>query len=245
MKGVFAAAVAQLSGPAGLLAGGLALVAVATLAGAWAVGRRGGRRQVWFGAAAGALLVIAVLHLLPDAWTSARAAGIPPWSVPLTAVAAFAATFAVSRAGCACEADEEHASGTGAATALAVHRFLEGAALALTGPVTAVALGVHAFGEGMSVGALLHSRRRLLALWLALMCLGPVLGALAVTAIPVLGIAEPFLLAIAAGVLAQAARISLRAAFPHPRTAWRLSGAPTLAMVVAASLTAVAVHVTG
>lgn len=221
------------------------MVALATLAGAWLAGSRGGRRQVWFGAAAGALLVIALLHLLPDAWTSARTAGLPVWLVPLVAAAAFGATFAVSRAGCACEADEEHASGTGAATALAVHRFLEGAALALTGPVTAVALAVHALGEGMAVGALLRGRRRLLALWLALMCAGPVLGALAVSAIPGLAIAEPFLLALAAGVLGQAARISLRAAFPHRRTGPRPIAAPTLALVVAASLTAVAVRLAG
>lgn len=238
-------AIERLQSPAGLLAGGLALVALATLAGAWLAGSRGGRRQVWFGAAAGALLVIAVVHLLPDAWSSAQAAGVPVWLVPLAAVAAFAATIVISHAGCACEADEEHASGTGAATALAIHRFLEGAALALTGPVTAVALGVHAFGEGMAVGALLRGRRRLLAAWLALMCLGPVLGAVAVNAIPALAVAEPFLLALAAGVLGQAAWISLRAAFPRQLSSRRLSAAPTLALVVAASLTAVAVHLAG
>lgn len=229
---------------AALLAGGLGVVALATLAGAWLAGSRGDRRQVWFGAAGGALLVIALLHLLPDAWSSAHTAGLPWWLVPLSAVAAFAATIAVSRVGCACEADEEHACGTGAAGALAVHRFLEGAALALTGPVTAVALAVHAFGEGMAVGALFRGRRRL-ALWLTLMCTGPVLGALAVTAMPSLAVAEPFLLALAAGVLAQAARISLRAAFPRRLSGWRLTPAPALALVVAASITAVAVRLVG
>jgi zinc transporter ZupT len=231
---------------AGLLAGGLAVVALATLAGAWLAGGRRDRRQVWFGAAAGALLVIALLHLLPDAWSSAQAAAVPWWLVPLAAVGAFAATIALSRVGCACDADEEHACGTGAATALAAHRFLEGAALALTGPVTAVALAVHAFGEGMAVGALLRERRRLLVIWLALMCIGPVVGALAVTAIPALAVAEPFLLALAAGVLAQAARISLRAAFPRRLSGgWRLTPAPALALVTAASVTAVAVHLVG
>ncbi len=245
MTRVLTTAIAHASGPTELVLGGLTVVALATLAGAWLAGGRGDRRQVWFGAAAGALLVIALVHLLPDAWSSARTAGVPVWLMPLAAVAAFAATIAVSRIGCACEADEEHASGSGAATALAIHRFLEGAALALTGPLTAVALGVHAFGEGMAVGALLRGRRRLLALWLALMCVGPVLGAIAVTALPALTPAEPFLLALAAGVLGQAARISLRAAFPKSLTGWRLSAAPTLALVVAASLTAVAVRLAG
>lgn len=239
-----------MAGPESLLAGGLAVVGLAvvglaTLAGAWLAGSRGGRRQVWFGAAAGALLVIALLHLLPDAWSSAQAAGVPIWLVPLAAAVAFSATIVVSRVGCACEADEEHACGSGAAVALAVHRVLEGAALALTGPITAIALAVHAFGEGMSVGALLRARRRLMALWLGLMCVAPVLGALAVRGIPVLAVAEPFLLALAAGVLAQAARISLRAAFPGPLRGWRLSATPTLALVVAASITAVAIRLTG
>ena len=236
--------VARAAGPAGLLVAGLVVVASATLAGAWLAGRRGGRRQVWFGAAAGALLAIAVLHLLPDAWSSARAAGIPTWVVPLVAVLAFVGTIVVSRAGCACEVDRELACGTGTATALAAHRFLEGAALALTGPVTALALGVHAVGEGMAVGALLRDRRRRRMVWLAIMCVSPVPGALAVAALPVLTVVEPFLLAVAAGVLAQAARISLRAAFPARRSGWRPAPAPALSLVVAASLTAVAVHLT-
>lgn len=237
-------AVAEVLRGGGVLAGGLVLVAVATLAGAWLGGGRGDRRQVWFGAAAGALLVIALVHLLPDAWTGAQQAGIPVWLVPLTAVAAFVATIAISRVGCACEADEEHASGTGAAVALAAHRFLEGAAMALTGPVTAVALGVHAFGEGMAVGALLRGKRRQRVIWLTVMCIGPVVGALAVTAVPVLDVAEPFLLALAAGVLAQAARISFRAAF-RGLSGWRLTPAPAAALVVAATVTTLAVHVLG
>jgi ZIP family zinc transporter len=232
------------SSPA-LLAVGLGVVALATLAGAWLAGGRGGRRQVWFGAAAGALLVIALLHLLPDAWAGAEASRVPAWLVPVVAVLSFMAMHAVSRVGCACEADEEHASGTGAAAALAVHRLLEGAAMVLTGLITAVALAVHAFGEGMAVGALLRQQRRRLAVWLALMCIGPVVGAWAASAIPALDIAEPLLLALAAGVLAQAARISLRAAFPRRHSEWRLAAAPTVALMVAASLTALAVHAVG
>src|SRR5262249_41419375 len=51
----------------GLVVGGWLLMALATLAGAWLAGRDRGPRQVWLGAAAGALLAIAGLHLLPDA----------------------------------------------------------------------------------------------------------------------------------------------------------------------------------
>jgi zinc transporter ZupT len=228
-----------------LLATGVGLVALATLVGAWLARRRAGQRQLWFGAAAGALLVIALLHLVPDAWAGAKDAGLPAWLVPLIAVVSFAVTVAVSRAGCACEADEEHASGAGSAGALAVHRFLEGAALALTGLVTAVALAVHALGEGLAVGALLRTQPRRLAGWLAVMSIGPAIGAIAADAIPALLIAEPLLLAVAAGVLAQAARISLRAAFQHRRSGMRVMTAPAAAIVVSAAVTALAVYGVG
>ena len=41
------------------------LMAAATVAGAWLARRRRGHREIWFAAAAGALLIIAGLHLLP------------------------------------------------------------------------------------------------------------------------------------------------------------------------------------
>ena len=55
----------------GLVLAGAGLVAAATVAGAWLACRRPGHREIWFAAAAGALLVIAGLHLLPDAWAGA------------------------------------------------------------------------------------------------------------------------------------------------------------------------------
>lgn len=224
---------------------GVGVVAAATLAGAWLARGRGDRRQVWFGAAAGALLVIALAHLLPDAWAGAQEAGLPRWLVPASAVASFAANIAICRAGCACDAHEENAGGAASAAALAVHRFLEGTALALTGPVTAAALAVHALGEGMAVGALLRGRRRRLAAWLIVMCAGPAVGVALAGAVPALAVAEPLLLAVAAGVLAQAARISLRAAFRHASSGWRWTTAPAVAVAVSASLTALAVYGAG
>lgn len=234
------------SGGVALLATGVAVMAVATLTGAWLASRRDAHRQVWFGAAAGALLVIALLHLLPDAWAAARDAGLPAWLMLVAAAASFTVTLAVSRAGCACQADEQHANGAGSAAALALHRFLEGVALTLIGPVMAVALAVHALGEGMAVGALLRARPRRLAAWLAVMCAGPAIGAATADAIPALGVAEPLLLAVAAGVLAQAARISLRAALASPAPGRpRITPPPVIALLTAASLTALAVYGTG
>ena len=232
--------------PAPVLAGA-GLVAAATVAGAWLARRRPGQRQTWFAAAAGALLIIAGLHLLPDAWAGARTAGIWPGLVPAAAVAAFTAAGLAARAGCGCREHAQQASGAGAAAALAIHRFLEGAAIALAGSAAvALALAAHAFGEGLATGALLGSQsRRRVAGWLALMCLSPVAGAVAADAFPVPEAAEPVLLAVAAGVLAQAARVSLRAAFHGPRPARLLVSRPAATTTMAAIVTALAVYAAG
>src|SRR5215831_16844603 len=107
----------------GTVLAGAGLVAAATVAGAWLARRRPGQRQIWFAAAAGALLIIAGLHLLPDAWAGARSAGIWPGLVPVAAVAAFAAAGLAARAGCGCQEHREQASGAGTAAALTVHRL--------------------------------------------------------------------------------------------------------------------------
>ena len=206
-------------------------------------GRRG-ERQIWFAAAAGALLIIAALHLLPDAWTGARTARIWPGLVPMAAAAGFAAAGLAARAGCGCQEHKQQASGAGTAAALAIHRFLEGAAIALAGSAAvALALAAHAFGEGLATGALLGAQpRRRVAGWLTLMCLSPMIGAAAADAFPVPAAAEPVLLAVAAGVLAQAARVSLRAAFHGLGTSRLLLSRPAATTTMAAILTTLAVH---
>ena len=232
--------------PAAVLAGA-GLVAAATVTGAWLARRRAGQRQIWFAAAAGALLIIAGLHLLPDAWAAARAAEIWPPLVLVAAAGGFAVAGLATRAGCGCQEHQEQASGAGTAAALAVHRFLEGAAIALAGSAAvALALAAHAFGEGLATGALLGGQpRRRVAGWLALMCLSPVIGAAAADAFPVPMAAEPLLLAVAAGVLAQAARVSLRAAFRGLRPARLFLSLPAATTTMAAILTALAVHAVG
>jgi ZIP family zinc transporter len=193
------------------------------------------------------LLVIAGLHLLPDAWHDARDAGLWWWAVPAVAICSFVVASVVAAFGCTCGADQEHASGAGTAGALAVHRFLEGSALALTGSVTvAVALAVHALGEGLAVGALLTGRsRRRLAGWLAVMCVGPAVGAAVTSAYPLPSEAGPLLVAIAAGILAQAAQVSLRAAFRQLRPRAVVASPATPALAVAGVVTALAVHFAG
>jgi zinc transporter ZupT len=228
-----------------LVVAGAAMIAAATLAGAW-LGRRNARRDLCFGAAAGALLVIALVHLLPDAWSAAGQAGLT-WLVPIVAVASFAGTGLVVRRGCACQAESEAAGGAGTAGALAVHRLLEGVVLAIGGSaVVAVALFVHAFAEGLAAGTLLRSvSRRRAALLLAAMCLSPVAGA----AVAELGSfppqAEPILLALAAGILGQAARVSFAAAFRDVRLPRLVTSSPAAATLAAVIVTTLAVRGVG
>ena len=77
------------------------------------------------------------------------------------------------------------------------------------------------------------------------MCLSPVIGAAATEAFPVPAAAEPVLLALATGVLAQAARVSLRAAFRGLRPARLLFSRPAATTTMAAIITALAVHAAG
>ena len=240
--GALAHAPAMLSGRT---LAGLGLIAAATVAGAW-LARRGGHREIWFAAAAGALLTIAGLHLLPDAWAGARTARVWPPLVPTAAIGAFTVAGVAARAGCRCREHAEQSSGAGAAAALTVHRFLEGSAVALTGSATvALALAVHAFGEGLASGALLGAQPRRMAGWLAAMCISPLIGAAVADAFSVPEAAEPVMLALAAGVIAQAAWVSLRAAFHGLRTSPPLPSHSAAVTAMAAVVTALAVHAVG
>jgi zinc transporter ZupT len=229
-----------------LVPAGAGLIAAATVAGAWLACRRRGSREIWFAAAAGALLVIAGLHLLPDAWGGAYAVRIWPPLVPMAATGAFTAAGPAARTGCGCRPHTEQAGGAGTAAALAIHRFLEGSAAALAASAAvAVALAVHAFAEGLAVGALLGARPRRVAGWLAAMSVSPILGAVAAGAFPVPQATEPVLLALAAGVIAQAAWVSLRAAFHGLCTSRRELSHTAASVAVAAVITALAVHTAG
>ena len=232
--------------PGLVVVAGLAL-GLATVAGAWLSRRHAARRELCLGAAAGALLVIAGVHLLPDAWSAARQAALPAWAVPAGAVVAFVLGGAVIRMGCACQGGREASGGVGAAGALALHRLLEGAALAVAGSVAvAVALAVHALAEGLAAHTLLMSapgKQR--ALWLTAMCVSPVAGASLAAAWPVPQAAQPVLLAVAAGVVGQAARVSLAAAFHKVRPARLAAAGPACAVVISAAITVLAVRAVG
>jgi zinc transporter ZupT len=230
----------------GVTLGGVGLIAAVTVAGAAIAFRWHARRQIWFAAAAGALLIIAGLHLLPDAWAGASDARIWRLWVPVAALAGFTAAALAARAGCGCREHAERASGAGAAAALAVHRFLEGSAVALAGsPAIALALAVHAFGEGLATGALLGPQPRRLAPWLAVMCASPVIGAVVAGAFSIPATVEPVLLALAAGVIGQAAWVSLRAGFRRPCFSLIPLAQTAAVIAVAAMITALAVRAIG
>jgi zinc transporter ZupT len=111
--------------------------------------------------------------------------------------------------------------------------------------VLAVALAAHAFAEGLAVGALLGARPRRMAGWLAAMSGSPILGAVAAGAFPVPQATEPVLLALAAGVIAQAAWVSLRAAFHGVRTSRREMSHTAATVAIAAVITALAGNTAG
>ena len=83
--------------------------------------------------------------------------------------------------------------------------------------------------------------------WLTLMCLSPVFGAVLADAFRVPEAAEPVLAAAAAGILAQAAWVSLRAAFrsPSPQPGQLLLSRSAAVTAMAASVTALAVYGVG
>ncbi|PBC39117.1 hypothetical protein CJ179_37665 [Rhodococcus sp. ACS1] len=202
------------------------------------------RSALLLAAASGILLIIAVLDLLPDAWDEAQAARLPLWAVQVTALASFGAMGGVVRVGCPCEPGR--GGGIGAACGLGLHRFLEGATLALTGSVfVVVALLVHAASEGLALGALLGAPpRRRASPWIAVACLSPVAGAFVTSAVPIPDGLMPVLLAFVAGVLAQGAWVALKLAHQQRPADRRFLGVPAAAaMTLAAVLTAVVVLV--
>src|SRR5260221_14145222 len=95
---------------------GALLIAAATVLGAWLARRGPGRHEAWLGAAGGALLVIAGLHLLPDAWSAARGARIWAPAVPAAAIASFALAGLAARGGCACGSGRPPTGRAGPAT---------------------------------------------------------------------------------------------------------------------------------
>src|SRR5258708_709033 len=183
---------------------GVAMIAVATLAGAW-LGRRISRLpSISLAGAALCLLIVVLADLLPDVWRDLRQAGLPWWAAAMASAAGLVIADRLVRRGCACRGspggqpvtgfaagptrghDGGPASGRATAAALAVHRAIEGAVLALAGSAAVIAaLAMHAASEGFALATLLRSegRGRVVAL-LAITCLSPAAGAVVLSQVP-------------------------------------------------------------
>ncbi|CAM5732815.1 hypothetical protein SHIRM173S_04069 [Streptomyces hirsutus] len=220
------------------------LVTVATVVGAWLARRGFGRPALLLAAASGILLIIAVLDLLPDAWNEAHEAGVPHWTVLLTALASYGVMGAVVRMGCPCEPGR--AGGIGVASGLCSAPLPGGGdpgadRLGRRGGGAPGARGRRGPGAGRSAGrnrdgAWLHE--------IGLACLSPVAGAFVTSALPIPDGLMPLLLAFVGGVLAQAAWVALRLAHQQRPADRRVLGVPAaMAMPLAAVLTALVVLV--
>jgi ZIP family zinc transporter len=184
---------------------GVTLIATATLAGAWP-GRRSHRLPRLSLACATILLLVVVLaDLMPDILSDLSDAGLPWWPAAGALGAGFLATDGLVRRGCACGTGK--VGGRATATALGLHRAVEGAALAIAGSVAVVAaLVLHAASEGLALTALLKGERRgTAAALLAITCLSPAAGAAVLSQVPVPSAAAPVLTSVVAGVLLRTA----------------------------------------
>ncbi len=220
---------------------GVALIAGATLAGAWLSARTRRLPSAALRITAALLLAVVLADLMPDILRDLPGSGLPWWGAAVTAAAGFAMAGLVARFGCACApgppAPESPApqgrssaggpawppgpamagtgAGWGAAAALAVHRALEGAAVTLSGSAAVIAvLVVHAAAEGFALAALLRAGRRRLLPLLIVACLSPAAGALVLTSVPVPAGVSVLLTCVVAGVLARTALTAWRAARP-------------------------------
>lgn len=204
---------------------GVAIIAVATLAGAW-LGRRSSRMPtVSLACAALCLFIVVLADLVPDVWRDLRQTGLPWWAAAMAGAAGLVIADRVVRRGCACEPtpgdqpvnefapgrtrghDGGPASGRATAAALAVHRAIEGAVLALAGSAAVIAaLTMHSASEGFALATLLKGERRGRAVALmAITCLSPAAGAVVLIQVPLPPTAVPVLTCVVAGVLVRTA----------------------------------------
>ncbi|WP_141658691.1 ZIP family metal transporter [Carbonactinospora thermoautotrophica] len=223
--------------PAGV---GIFLVAAATIFGAWLGCRLTSRSAPLLGAASGVLMVVTIGDVLPGAVSAATDAGLPLWIIPVLGVIGYVAFGLAARNSCACESDPVY--GAGAAIAMAVHRMIEGAALAVIGTGTVLlALLVHATGEGAALAGLLGRSPRRLMPWLVLASASPVIGAWTAWAWVVPASAESVLFALIAGVLLRIAYAAFRTALQDRRPGQWADASVLTAVVVGCAITVMAV----
>ncbi|WP_214102845.1 hypothetical protein [Acrocarpospora catenulata] len=210
------------------------LVSLSTLGGAWLARLEHRRLSGWLAVASALMLVTALADLLPDAWHHATDNGVPLWWVGLATAMGFVVVTYFTRGGHghgqggftparrglhspgAHRRVKEVVSaalfgGMGTAAALAVHRAIEGATLAVSASaVIVIALMVHSASEGLALAALLDMARQPLGPWLALSCASPAVGVVIATIRPLPGRLVPILLGMVTGVLLRTAVVGLQ-----------------------------------
>ncbi|MGI9008594.1 MAG: hypothetical protein ACR2FU_20800, partial [Streptosporangiaceae bacterium] len=85
-----------------MILAGVALIAGATLAGAWISARTARLPSAALRVAAGLLLAVVLADLLPDIGRDLAGSGLPWWGGAGAAAAGFAAAGMLGRFGCAC-----------------------------------------------------------------------------------------------------------------------------------------------
>lgn len=239
----------------------VALITVATLAGAWTATRFSDRMGLLLSLAAAMMMGIAVTDVFPHVVEDAAAEQLPLWIPAIAALVGFLVLSYFTHKGCAHGHDDSSHDGpgtsggrhrltsraattasfggVGAALALSTHRLVEGATLALTPSVAViVALFVHAASEGLAFAALIRSARGNLTPWLLLSAAGPALGVVIATINPLPPAAIPVLLAMVGGVLLRTALVGVKLA-----VAKRRSGELRNVHIAAAAAAAVALGV--
>lgn len=187
----------------------VAVVAVATLGGATLSGALRHRQRLAMQLAATALFAVVALDLAPDIAREIAETGAARRLVAVACVATFAVAALATRWLCACGTHPRTTTGL----AIALHRTVEGAAMALVGSAgVVVALVMHAGGEGFALRTLgTHRTGRIRAL-LILACVSPAAGAAALGNVTLPPAASPMLTAVIAGALvAGAVRMSIAA----------------------------------
>ncbi|SDL93721.1 Zinc transporter ZupT [Nonomuraea maritima] len=212
----------------------VALIVVSTIAGAWLARKNASKIGLWLSVASASMLVTVLTELLPEAWQEAVDTGTPLWAIALAGVFGYSVITYFTRRGCGHRhtgggKGRRHApglhrrvkravnaavfGGVGTASALIVHRMMEGTTLVLALSVVVVAaLMVHSASEGLALTAMLELAGKPLAPWLTASCLSPAAGVLLAEILTLPPQSMPILLAVLAGVLLRTAVIGLQMA---------------------------------
>ncbi|WP_327351983.1 hypothetical protein [Streptomyces sp. NBC_01304] len=235
----------------------VAVMAAATAAGILLAGRTARHAALVLLLASGTMLTTVVVDLVPETWHESVLTGVPGWLPFAAATLSYVLVSCLTRhegahpRRVAARSRGAHApgrhrrieeaagvlsAGLGAATALAVHRVVEGTTLALVFSVpVCLALLVTSAGNGLALGAMLHDARQPLGPWLLLACLSPAAGVLAALALHLSQTALPLGLALVAGIVVRLAVIGFRVA-ARKRAAQGLLARWHLTTVAAAAL---------